>query len=180
MQTIQGVNVMNDKLRKIVTAAVFAALTCAATMLIQIPTLTKGYVNLGDCIVLIAGWICGAKWGFAAAGIGSALADIISGYAVYAPGTFAVKGLMAVIAAAVMYAFRHRELVGHIASAVTAELFMAAGYFLYEWLFITGTFETSVIGIPENLIQGAVGVLSSVAVITALERTKALSYLRFK
>ena len=165
---------MDKRLKTIVMAAVFAALTCAATMLIQIPTLTKGYVNLGDCVVLIAGWMCGAPWGFAAAGIGSALTDILSGYAVYAPATFLIKGLMAVIAAAIMYAFKEREFIGRIIGAVTAELFMAAGYFLYEWIFITGSFEASVIGIPENLIQGAVGVLASVSVMTALSRTKVL------
>ena len=171
---------MNERLRKIVTGAVFAALICAATMLIQIPTLTKGYVNLGDCVVLIAGWVCGAQWGFMSAAVGSALADIIAGYAVYAPGTFLIKGTMALIAALLAYAFRHHVFMGRVVSAVTAELFMALGYFVYEWLFITGTFEASVIGIPENLIQGAVGVLSSVAVITALERTKALNILKFK
>jgi uncharacterized membrane protein len=172
--------VMDKKLKTIVTAAVFAALVCAATMLIQIPTLTKGYVNLGDCVVLIAGWVCGAPWGFAAAGIGSALADIISGYAVYAPATFLIKGLMAVIAAAIIYAFGNRAFIGRLVSAVAAELFMALGYFAFEWIFITGSFESSVIGIPENLIQGAVGVLASAAVMTALERTKALNLLKLK
>lgn len=171
---------MNERIRKIVTAAVFAALICAATMLIQIPTITKGYVNLGDCVVLIAGWVLGAQWGFAAAGIGSALADIIAGYAVYAPGTFLIKGLTAVIAALIAHLIRSHGLTARIVSAVTAELFMALGYFLYEWVFITGTFETSVIGIPENLVQGSVGVLSSVALMTALERTKALNLLKFK
>lgn len=171
---------MDTKLRKIVASAVFAALACAATMLIQIPTLTKGYVNLGDCVVLIAGWVLGAQWGFAAAGIGSALADIISGYAVYAPGTLIIKGVMAVIAALVVGAVKNHVTVGRVVSAVTAELFMAFGYFQYEWLFVTGSFENSVIGIPENLIQGTVGVLSAVAVITALERTKALNALKLK
>ncbi len=171
---------MNEKLRKIVTAAVFAALTCAATMLIQIPTLTKGYVNLGDCFVIMAGWICGARWGAAAAGIGSALADIISGYAVYAPGTFAIKAIMAVIAALVLYAFRTHAFTGRLVSAALAEIFMAGGYFAFEWVFITGSFETSVIGIPENLIQGIVGVLASAAVMTALEKTRALSSLRLR
>lgn len=165
---------MNERLRKIVLAAVFAALTCTATLLIQIPTITKGYVNLGDCFVVMAGWLCGAPWGFAAAGFGSALADIISGYAVYAPGTFAIKGIMAVIAALIAYAFRNHVFTGRLVSAIAAELFMALGYFVFEWIFITGTFETSVIGIPENLIQGTVGVLASVAVMTALEKTKAL------
>ena len=171
---------MNENLRKIITAAVFAALACAATMLIQIPTITKGYVNLGDCVVLIAGWVCGAQWGFAAAGIGSALADIISGYALFAPGTFAIKGLMAVLAAVIAAAFKHRVFLGRAVSAAVAELFMVFGYFAYEWLFIVGSPEAAVIGIPENLIQGAVGLLSAAAVMTALERTKALRVLHLK
>ena len=79
-----------------------------------------------------------------------------------------------------MYAFKERLFIGRVVSAVTAELFMAMGYFLYEWIFITGSFEASVIGIPENLIQGTVGVLASVTVMTALERTKALKMLKFK
>ncbi len=158
---------MNENLRKIVTSAAFAALTCVATMLIQIPTLTKGYVNLGDCVVLLAGWLCGAKWGAAAAGIGSALADMISGYAIYAPGTFAIKALMAVVAAAVAYGLRERSVVSRIASGVAAELVMVTGYFLYEWLFITGSAATAAIGIPENLIQGGVGVIAATAVMAA-------------
>ena len=57
---------------------------------------------------------------------------------------------------------------------------MAFGYFVYEWLFIVGSPEAALIGIPENLIQGAVGLLSAVAVMTALERTKALRMLHLK
>ena len=63
----------------IVLAALLAALACVATMLIQIPTPFKGYVNLGDGVVLVAGWILAPKYVFLAAGVGSALADLFSG-----------------------------------------------------------------------------------------------------
>ena len=46
---------MNEKLRKTILAAVFAALICAATLLIRIPTITKGYVNPGDGFVILFG-----------------------------------------------------------------------------------------------------------------------------
>lgn len=36
----------------------FAALSCAATMVIQIPIAT-GYLNFGDSLCLLAGWILG-------------------------------------------------------------------------------------------------------------------------
>ena len=78
---------MSDKkIRTMVTAAVLAALSCVATMVVQIPSPMNGYVNLGDCFVLLSGWLLGPWWGAAAGGIGSMLADLLLGYGHYAPG----------------------------------------------------------------------------------------------
>lgn len=91
--------VKTKNLTLMVTAAVLAALTCVATMVVQIPMpLTKGYVNLGDVMVLTSVWLIGSPWGVAAAGIGSAMADLLTGYAYYAPATLIIKALMAVAA----------------------------------------------------------------------------------
>ena len=63
---------MSDKkIRKLVLAALLAALVCVATMVVQIPSPMQGYVNLGDCFVLLSGWLLGPWYGFAAGGIGS-------------------------------------------------------------------------------------------------------------
>lgn len=70
---------MKTKTQKIVTASMLAALCCIATMIIKIPSPLKGYINLGDCMVLLAGWILSPVYGFVTAGIGSALADLLSG-----------------------------------------------------------------------------------------------------
>lgn len=86
---------LNSNLKKLVLAAMFAALSSVATMVIQIPSPMSGYVNLGDCFVLLGGVVLGPVWGFLAGGVGSMLADVILGYAHYAPGTFLIKGLMA-------------------------------------------------------------------------------------
>ena len=46
---------IGEKTRKLVYAALFAALTCVMTMIVKIPVpATGGYVNLGDCVVLLA------------------------------------------------------------------------------------------------------------------------------
>ena len=81
----------NNATKRIVMAAMLAALTCVATMVIKIPSPLKGYLNLGDCVVLLAGWMLSPVYGFLAAGIGSALADVFSGYVLYAPATFVIK-----------------------------------------------------------------------------------------
>ena len=67
-----------DSLSKLVVAALFAALVCIATMVIQLRvTPTGGYVNLGDCIVLLCAWLLPPSYGMAAAGVGSMMADVI-------------------------------------------------------------------------------------------------------
>ena len=60
-------------------AALMAAMACVATMVIKIPIpATGGYINLGDCIVLLSGIILGPVYGGIAAGLGSALADLLA------------------------------------------------------------------------------------------------------
>ena len=60
-------------IRKLVLAALLAALTAVATMIIRIPTPTQGYIHLGDGMVLICGILLGPGLGALAAGIGSIL-----------------------------------------------------------------------------------------------------------
>ena len=75
-------------LNGLVFGALFTALTCVFTMVIKVPTLgTNGYVNIGDTGVLLSAWLLGGWYGVIAAGLGSGLADILSGYPAYAPGT---------------------------------------------------------------------------------------------
>ena len=50
---------MNNNLKKLILAALFAALSCVATMSIRIPTPgTGGYIHPGDAIVILSGVIC--------------------------------------------------------------------------------------------------------------------------
>ena len=73
-------------------AALLAALTCVATMIIKIPSPLKGYLNLGDCVVLLAGWMLSPTYGFLAAGLGSALAYVFRLRYLYT-GDFCNQGL---------------------------------------------------------------------------------------
>lgn len=164
---------METKTKKLVTAALFAALACVATMIIKILSPLKGYLNIGDCIVLLCGWMLSPVYGFVAAGLGSGLADLLSGYLVYAPATFIIKGLMALIAC---YTFKliHKSL-GHnlparIVSGILAEIVMVLGYYVFEG-FMYG-FIASAVNIPANAIQGIVGLILGTILIKAFEKSK--------
>lgn len=163
---------MKTKTQKIVIASMLAALACVATMIIKIPSPLKGYFNLGDCVVLICGWMLSPLYGFAAAGIGSALADVFSGYAIYAPATFAIKGIMALIA---FYGFKlmkksARDVPARIVSGVCAEAAMVLGYFIFEG-FLYG-FVPSLVNIPTNAFQGVAGLIIGIALVKIFERAK--------
>ena len=163
---------MNTKTKKIVMAALMAALACVATMIIKIPSPLKGYLNLGDCIVLTAGWLLSPTYGFLAAGLGSALADVFSGYVTYAPATFIIKGLMALIA---FYGFKLLNkkignLPSRIISGIVAEIVMLLGYFVFEG-FLYG-FIPSAVNIPANGVQGIAGLIIGVILIKVFEKSK--------
>lgn len=153
-------------------AALMAALACVATMIIKIPSPLKGYINLGDCIVLVAGWMLSPTYGFLAAGLGSALADMFSGYVTYAPATFVIKGLMAIIA---FYGFKllHKKLgnlPSRIISGVAAEIMMILGYFVFEG-FLYG-FVPSMVNIPANGVQGIAGLVIGIVLMKVFEKSK--------
>ena len=162
----------NNTTQRIVVAALLAALTCVATMIIKIPSPLKGYLNLGDCVVLLAGWMLSPTYGFLAAGLGSALADTFSGYVTYVPATFVIKSLMALIA---FYGFKllHSKLgniSSRIISGIVAEVVMVAGYFIFEG-FLYG-FGPSLVNIPANVIQGIAGLIIGTILVKVFEKSK--------
>lgn len=162
----------NQNLKKTVFAALFAAIICVATIVIQIPSpATNGYFNLGDCFVIIAGQLLGPLYGALAAGIGSALADIISSYVHYAPATFVIKALMAIAVAYIYKAFKKRKIVGGAVSAVASETIMVLGYFAYEGLILKYGLAAAA-GIPSNVAQGVVAIVLSVAISAAMRKAK--------
>ena len=162
-------NVGDKKILKLVIAAMFASLVCVATMVIKIPTPTNGYVNLGDCIVLLSGWLLGPVYGVAAAAIGSMLADLFAGYPVYAAATFVIKGAVALIA----WLIFGRKSRGAVL-AVCAEAFMAFAYFVFEWL-LMGQGISAAAGIPANLVQGLIGAVLALILLKLFTGSKALS-----
>ena len=168
-----------DKLLKICVTAMFAALICVATMLIQIPSPLNGYVNFGDCFILIAAWVLGPVYGFAAGGIGSALADLFTGYVHYVPGTFVIKGLIAVAAALICRAMLKKmpkiSVPAYIVSALAGEIIMVGGYYLYAALLLGKSFAGAAASVPGNLVQGAFGLVCGVVIIKIIAKTRVLN-----
>lgn len=165
---------------RIVITALFSALICVATMLVQIPIpATGGYANLGDGVILTCAFLMHPLYAVIAAGLGSFLADILAGYASYAFGTLIIKAGVALIASLLYRKLwivkgAGKRITAMLFAGIAAEAFMILGYFVYEALFLgLGTGASG--AIAGNLGQGIVGVMVACAVAPVLLRSREIT-----
>lgn len=170
-----SINTYNTK--KIIFAALMAALTFIGSMIIKVPTPTNGYIHPGDGFVLLSGLLLGPIYGSLAAGIGSALSDLIGGYFIYVPATFIIKAATAFVASLVFSAVckllvkqqKSNNLPALIAAGILGESIMVLGYFIFEIFMLSIVNQISlhagiisaIAGIIPNIIQGIFGIIIS-------------------
>ena len=149
------------------------ALTCLVTLFIRIPLPSRGYFNVGDVAVVFGGLILGLMhprqgiaWAFVAAGLGSALADILGGFAIFAPLTFVAKGAEAGLAAWAS----HKKGPAQYLTLALGGLAMVAVYFFSEALLPNIGVQGAVAEIPANLIQAGGGAVGGLFAARALKR----------
>lgn len=161
----------NKKLLITIYTALAIALVALSTMSIRIPTI-KGYINFGDIMILVTAATLGRRSGFIAGAVGSAMADIIGGYFIYAPGTFFIKGLEGLVCALLIRRnIENKPAISSIIlSSVVSGMWMMLGYFIYESL-IFGL-SIAIPGIPGNFIQGGVSAVAAIPIVIALNKAK--------
>lgn len=173
----------NNKTTTIVMAALMIAIITVSIMFIKVPIpLTQGYVHLGDAMIFMAVIILGWKNGAIAAAIGAALGDILGGFPVWAPWTFFIKGIMAIILGLMIEsALKKRKIMvgrmplGAILGMVISGIVMVAGYYVAEGI-MYGNWAAAALGIPWNIGQFVVGLIIAWILTVALLRTPARKY----
>lgn len=154
--------------RKLTVTALISAIITVATMIIQIP-IPGGYIHAGDGIIIFAAVFFGPVFGAIAAGLGSMLADILTGFAIWAFPTLIIKSIMAFIIGKIAYqgsepSFNFKTYLG-IFLGVS---WMVFGYYLLGGL-IVDSFEVAFLSIPFNIIQGIGGVIIFLPIGMALK-----------
>ena len=163
--------------KKLTFAAIMAALTFIATRFTQIPIGALGYVHAGDALVLLCAFIPGSTYGILAAGIGSMLADITSGYMIYALPTFIIKALMClcvVLLSNKQKPLSYRTILGMVLGCIL----MMLGYFIFDY-FVMGYRELAVVQmIFASWTQAIFGLVCAYVLLVALVKAKALKFFR--
>ena len=143
--------------RNIALVAVMAAVTCALTLVVQVPVpATGGYIHLGDVAANFAALAFGPWLGSVIAGGGMAIADLIAGYAIYAPGTLVIHGLQAVVVALIG---RNRKPWVMVAAALAGGAVVVAGYWFYQAVILGLGALAAAKEVPFNVIQALSGLV---------------------
>ena len=166
--------------KSIAVYALMTALVAVATIAIRIPMpATDGYLNLGDAFVLFCGVVFGPIAGLIAGGIGSALADLIGGYAHWMLPTFLIKGLEGALAGGLFFLLKKGRLNRFVAAGIVSVLAfveMVAGYFFASWV-MKGSAAVAWTSVPGNLAQGGVGAVLAMALLFATSKIRGLNEL---
>lgn len=160
--------------KDMIMTGLWIAVVTVVTMSVVIPIpLTQGYVNLGDSAVFLGVYILGRRNGMIAAGVGSALADVLVGYTAFAPFTLIIKVAMAFIfgtfllfSSGKIKADSKKMPVSRIIGIALSTAVLAGGYYVAEWI-ITGNSTAPIVSIPWNILQGLIGGAIALLVMAA-------------
>lgn len=155
---------------RIALAAVLTAVTAVFTLIVRVPIApTRGYINLGDAAIYFTAFTFGPITAMIAAGLGTAIADLIGGYPQWAPITFVINALRGLAVGLVIRSAAWKvpdeqtsklfplSVVKIIVSGLVGIIIMVSLYFLAGGIMYG--FPAAVVEVPGNIIQNLVGIL---------------------
>lgn len=148
----------NQRLKLMCLAGVFTAVVFVFTAYLHIPVHT-GYTHVGDGVIYIAACLLPLPYAMFVGACGALLADCLTGFAVWAPGSVIIK-----TAAVLFFSRKSSKIISlcNIFALLPAWALCIGGYYSYEAL-ITRNFIAPLAGIPGYVTQS---VLSSVLFVT--------------
>lgn len=152
--------VIHLKTKDLTLTAVMSALVFIATFVPKIP-IPLGYAHLGDAAIFLAVIYCGRKIGIISGIIGSALADLLSGFPIWILPTIFIKLAMA----ETFFRLKDKNL---IISLILASLVMTAGYTLIGAA-LYDSLNAGLASTPGLLLKSAVNIFVALFLNLALK-----------
>ena len=146
-------------------SGIFSALVFVVTAYLHVPTY-NGYVHFGDGFIFLAACILPMPYSIIVGVLGAMLADLLTGFAIWAPGSMLIKGLLALL-----FSCKTKKIISvrNLVMLLPAALISALGYYLYEALII-GSFAASLAGIPASLVQAAASSIVFIAMGVIMDK----------
>ena len=153
-------------------SGIFTAVVFVFTAYLHFPSHT-GYTHVGDGFIYLAATLLPLPYAVFVGAAGALLADLLTGYAVWAPASVVIK------AASVLFFSRRARTATkrNILACVPASLLCIGGYYLYEALLLQN-FTTPLFGIAGYVTQSVLSTALFVAVGAAIDRTRLKEFIQ--
>ncbi len=148
-----------NKIMQMCLTGVFTALIFVFTAYLHIPSY-NGYTHIGDGFIFLCACLLPRPYAMFAGAVGALLADCLSGYALWAPASLAIK------AVTVLFFCNKRSTIinaRNLLALIPAGMLCIGGYYLYE-VCLTGNWIAPAPSMIGYLVQS---VLSSVLFVIA-------------
>lgn len=164
------------KTKDMVEAALLTALVFVATSFINIRlpiAANGGLVHLGSAMLVIAAVVFGKEKGAIAGALGMAIFDLSSGWALWAPFTFVIRGIMGYILGAIVYSENRNgeNIIINIFAVILSGGWMIAGYYLAE-VMLYGNLLAPVASIPGDITQIVMALIIGIPMSKILKKYK--------
>lgn len=152
---------MNKQLiQKITYGGLCAAIVCVTTAVIQIP-IPLGYMHFGNISILLFAYLFSPDIALFAGGVGSALADLITGYPQWILPTLIIKSLMGFLASELYHkkgAYVSLKSIRCALGSLVGIATMVIGYTLFG-CFLYGNLAQGLAQIPGLSTEGIFGII---------------------
>lgn len=175
MQKTQTYSNSRNQTFDLIISALLIALVFVSTVFINIKlpiAANGGLVHLGTGMLFIASILFGPKKGAIAGSFGMALFDLMSGWTVWAPGTFVARGLQGYLVGKIAWANgKDGNSIGlNLLATILSVPVMSGVYYVYEAL-MYGNWIQPALSIPGNIVQNVIGIIVAIPVCLVLKKT---------
>ncbi|MGI6257722.1 MAG: ECF transporter S component [Anaerovoracaceae bacterium] len=168
-----------ERIRSMCETALFIGIVFLGVFIIKFPG-PFGYAHIGDSMIFLSVLMLGGKRGAVAGGLGAALADIVSGYVIWAAPTLVCKAAMALVMG-IIIKIRPFGLNGRIlwiTAAVAGGITQGIGYLIF-WFVLFGK-AAAIAAVPGLTFQVASGIAIAFVVSEALQKTSLKKYFIYR
>ncbi len=153
---------MRNKTNLITQNAILVAIVFISVKMINIPTAIGGVINLSDSVILTISLIASTSSATLSSGLGSFIAEVMSPYAIFAPATLIIKGLMAFVSSTINKKVHIKNKYVHIlVGFIAAEIIMIIGYFIFQAYFLDLGVYVASLDIINNVIQATLSIITA-------------------
>lgn len=158
--------------KRLCLTGLFTAIVFVCTAYLHIPSHT-GYTHIGDSFIYLAACLLPLPYAAFVGAVGAVLADCLTGFALWAPGSAVIKAVTVLFFTAKKdVILSWRNWLALLPSAVVC----ISGYYLYEAL-ITGNFLAPLVGIPGYITQSLLSSVVFIALGLSLDKLKLKKHL---